>query len=244
LPDCRVGPDVTAIRAAGLSKSYGDVEALADMSLSVDGGELYGFLGANGAGKTTTIRILTGQLVPDAGEVEVLGVDPTTDPVEVRRRVGVLPEREAPPTFLSAREYLAFVGAVRGMDDEAVAARTATWADRLSFEPTLDTLCGDLSRGQQQKVMLAGAFVHEPAAAFIDEPLVNLDPVMQERVKSFFASYCDAGNALFVSTHHVEVAADLCDRVGVVREGELRVERTAAELTDGSELLADFGVEP
>jgi ABC-2 type transport system ATP-binding protein len=231
---------VTAVRASELSKSFGDVEALAGMSVSVGAGELFGFLGANGAGKTTTIRILTGQLRPDGGEAEVLGVDPAADPVEVRRRIGVLPEQESPPSFLTPREYFAFVGAVREMERSTVADRVEQWADRLSYVGKLDTLCADLSRGQQQKVMLTQAFLHEPAAVFIDEPLVNLDPVMQERAKAFLREYRDAGNALFVSTHHVEVAAELCDRVGIVREGRLRAERRPAELDDASALLEEF----
>jgi ABC-2 type transport system ATP-binding protein len=231
---------VTALRARGLRKSFGDVQALDGMSLSVEAGELFGFLGANGAGKTTTIRILTGQLRPDGGDAEVLGVDPTVDPVGVRRRIGVLPEQESPPSFLTPREYFSFVGAVRGLDDGTVDERVAAWADRLSYEGKLDTLCADLSRGQQQKVMITQAFLHEPAAVFIDEPLVNLDPVMQERAKAFLRDYRDAGNALFVSTHHVEVAAELCDRVGIVSEGRLRVERRPSAFDDPSALLDEF----
>lgn len=231
---------MTALRARGLRKSFGDVQALDGMSLSVEAGELFGFLGANGAGKTTTIRILTGQLRPDGGDAEVLGVDPTVDPVGVRRRIGVLPEQESPPSFLTPREYFSFVGAVRGLDDGTVDERVAAWADRLSYEGKLDTLCTDLSRGQQQKVMITQAFLHEPAAVFIDEPLVNLDPVMQERAKAFLRDYRDAGNALFVSTHHVEVAAELCDRVGIVSEGRLRVERRPSAFDDPSALLDEF----
>jgi len=231
---------VTALRARGLRKAFGDVQALDGMSLSVEAGELFGFLGANGAGKTTTIRILTGQLRPDGGDAEVLGVDPTVDPVGVRRRIGVLPEQESPPSFLTPREYFSFVGAVRGLEDGTVDERVAAWADRLSYEGKLDTLCADLSRGQQQKVMITQAFLHEPAAVFIDEPLVNLDPVMQERAKAFLRDYRDAGNALFVSTHHVEVAAELCDRVGIVSEGRLRVERRPSAFDDPSALLDEF----
>ena len=231
---------MTALRARGLRKAFGDVQALDGMSLSVEAGELFGFLGANGAGKTTTIRILTGQLRPDGGDAEVLGVDPTVDPVGVRRRIGVLPEQESPPSFLTPREYFSFVGAVRGLEDGTVDERVAAWADRLSYEGKLDTLCADLSRGQQQKVMITQAFLHEPAAVFIDEPLVNLDPVMQERAKAFLRDYRDAGNALFVSTHHVEVAAELCDRVGIVSEGRLRVERRPSAFDDPSALLDEF----
>jgi len=231
---------MSAIRAEAVSKSFGDVAALRGLSLSVDAGELFGLLGPNGAGKTTTIRILTGQLVPDAGEVSVLGVDPVTEPVEVRCRIGVLPEQASPPSFLTPREYFDFVGTVRDLDDDVVAERVDGWTDRLAFAEQLDTLNTDLSRGQQQKVMITATFLHEPAVVFIDEPLVNLDPIVQERVKRFLAAYVEAGNAIFLSTHHIEVAEALCTHVGVVREGRLVAEREPAALAPDESLLDLF----
>jgi ABC-2 type transport system ATP-binding protein len=231
---------MTAIRTDGLRKSYGDVRALSALSLTVDDGELFGFLGPNGAGKTTTIRVLTGQLVPDAGSVDVLGVDPVADPIEVRRRVGVLPEQESPPSFMTPREYFSFVGEVRDIDPAVVRERTDEWADRLLYSEQLDTLNTDLSRGQQQKVMITQAFLHEPDLVFIDEPLANLDPIVQERAKRYFEAYRDAGNTLFLSTHHIEVAEELCSRVGIVNDGELVAERDPAALDDGESLLDAF----
>jgi ABC-2 type transport system ATP-binding protein len=230
---------VTAIRADGVAKSYGDVQALTDLSLTVERGELFGVLGPNGAGKTTTMEILTGQLEPDAGAVEVLGTDPTEDPIGVRRGIGILPEQESPPSFLTPREYFSFVGRVRDVPAATVESRVVEWADRLSFRAKLDTLCSDLSRGQQQKVMLTAAFLHEPAAVFIDEPLANLDPIVQETVKEFLESYRADGNALFLSTHHVEVAESICTRVAIVADGRVQRERRPSEL-DGESLLNEF----
>lgn len=224
---------MTAIRVTGVSKTYGDLMALEDLSLEIERGELFGFLGPNGAGKTTTIRVLTGQLLPDDGRVSVLGTDPTTDPVATRRRVGVLPEQEAPPDFMTPREYFAFVGTVRDLDPETMTARIEEWADRLGFRAKLDTLNTDLSRGQQQKTMITATFLHEPAVVFIDEPLVNLDPIVQERVKRFLIDYADAGNAVFLSTHHIEVAEELCTRVGIISEGALIAE-CVPDTDDGS----------
>ena len=231
---------MAAIGARDVSKSFGDLEALAGLTLAVDAGELFGLLGPNGAGKTTAIRILTGQLVPDAGEVEVLGVDPVAEPVEARRRLGVLPEQASPPSFLTPREFFDFVGTMRSLEPDLVADRVDAWADRLAFAEKLDTLNTDLSRGQQQKVMVAATFLHEPAAVFIDEPLVNLDPIVQERLKRYLVEYVDAGNAVFLSTHHIEVAERLCTRVGVVRAGRLVAEREPATLADGESLLDLF----
>ena len=231
---------MTAIRTDDLRKQYGEVAALDGLDLTVDPGELYGLLGPNGAGKTTTMELLTGQTVPDSGEASVLDVDPATDPVGVRELVGILPEKESPPSFLTPREYLQFVGSVRGIDDAAVDERTAAWADRLGFAAKLDTLATDLSRGQQQKVMIAGAFLHEPALVFIDEPLANLDPIVQERVKRFLVEYRDAGNTVVISTHNVDVAAELCSRVGIVSAGTLVAEVVPGELDTDETLLDAF----
>ena len=231
------------ILAAGLEKSYGTVDALSGLSVDVSRGELFGFLGPNGAGKTTTIRVLTGQLAPDRGSAEVLGVDPLAEPIETRRRVGILPEQGTPPSFLTPREYFDFVGNVRDLEPDLVARRVETWADRLAFSGKLDTLHTDLSRGQQQKVMIAQAFLHEPAVVFIDEPLANLDPLVQEQVKRFLLEYAADDNAVFVSTHNIDVAAEICTRVGIVADGRLVAERSVddgAGVGEGESLLETF----
>jgi ABC-2 type transport system ATP-binding protein len=215
---------MSAITASGVAKSYGDVPALRTLELAIEQGELYGLLGPNGAGKTTAIQVLTGQIQPDEGSVSVLGIDPTEQPVTVRERAGILPEKEAPPSFLTPREYFAFVGSVRNIDDTVRDRRVAEWADMLAFEDHLDTLATDCSRGTQQKVMITAAFLHDPDAVFIDEPLANLDPIVQERVKRHLANYAE-DNAVLISTHHVEVAEELCTRVGIVDEGRVVAER-------------------
>ncbi|GAA0289907.1 ABC transporter ATP-binding protein [Halarchaeum salinum] len=224
--------DVNAIATADLRKAYGDLTALSGLTLDVPAGELFGLLGPNGAGKSTTIRILTGQLRPDAGSASVLGIDPVDDPVGVRERVGILPEQESPPSFMTPREYFDFVGSVRDLDAAVVEERVETWADRLAYEAKLDTMHTDLSRGQQQKVMVTAAFLHDPDLVFIDEPLANLDPIVQEAVKRFLRDYRDAGNTVFLSTHDIDVAAELCDRVGIVNEGELVTTCRPAELSE------------
>jgi len=231
---------VTAIQIESLRKSYGDVTAVDGLSIAVDEGELFGLLGPNGAGKTTTMEVLTGQIEPEHGRVAVLGIDPVERPTAVRERVGVLPEKESPPSFVTPREYFDFVGAVRGVPDDEVDERTETWAERLGFAEKLDTLATDLSRGQQQKVMITGAFLHEPPVVFIDEPLANLDPIVQERVKRFLRSYRDAGNTLVVTTHDVDVAAELCSRVGILHGGDLVADVRPSELPAGETLLDVF----
>lgn len=229
-----------AIQIQNLTKSYGDVIAVDDLSLTVAEGELFGLLGPNGAGKTTTMETLTGQITPESGEVSVLGIDPVREPTAVRERVGVLPEKESPPSFMTPREYFHFIGAVRGLADGEVDERVETWADRLGFPEKLDTVSTDLSRGQQQKVMIAGAFLHEPAVVFIDEPLANLDPIVQERVKRFFREYREAGNTMIITTHDVDVAAELCSRVGIVYGGRIVADVRPSELSPRETLLDVF----
>ncbi|MFB6132649.1 MAG: AAA family ATPase, partial [Halanaeroarchaeum sp.] len=157
-----------------------------------------------------------------------------------RERVGILPEKESPPSFLTPREYFQFVGAVRDLPDEQVDVATDEWAQRLGFNEKLDTLSSDLSRGQKQKVMIATAFLHEPAAVFIDEPLANLDPLIQERVKRFLAEYREAGNTVLISTHNVEVAAELCTRVGILYDGRLLTDVRPGDLDPDRSLLDVF----
>lgn len=231
---------MTAIRVDGLSKRFGTVTALDGLSLEIAEGELYGLLGPNGAGKTTTIEILTGQTRPDDGTARVIGIDPINRPVEVRRRVGILPEKESPPSLMTPREYLRFSGDVRDIAEDRVDVRIHAWANRLGFVEKLDTLSTDLSRGQQQKVMIAAAFLHDPAVVFIDEPLANLDPIVQERVKRFLREYREAGNTVLLSTHDVAVAGELCSRVGILDGGRFVDEVRPADLGPGSSLLDEF----
>lgn len=222
---------MTAITVEGLSKAYGTTSVLSNLSFDVTAGTVFGLLGKNGAGKTTTISVLTGIVPPDAGSVSVLGVDPSDDPEGVRERIGVLPEKESPPSFLTPREYFSFVGGVRELDADFVETRVDEWAERLDFTEKLDTLCKDLSRGQQQKVMLTQAFLHDPELVFIDEPLANLDPVIQERVKALIREFQACGTTMVLSTHHVEVAQELCTQVGVLVDGAFAVECDPRELS-------------
>ena len=190
-----------------------------EISLEVPAGALFGLLGPNGSGKSTTIRMLSGQTRPTSGTATVLGVDAAADPVGVRRRIGLIPEQETPPSFLTAEEYLRFVGAVRGLDGADEAA--AWWFEFLDFDDKRDVLCKDLSRGTRQKLMFAQAFLHRPALALIDEPLVNFDPIVQHQVKEFLVDYVREGNTVFLSTHILEVAEEVCTGYAILHRGRL-----------------------
>lgn len=204
------------IEVEDLAKSYGDVEALTSVDMEVEKGEIVGILGANGAGKSTLVQILTGQIDRDSGDVEVLNMDPSENGVELRERLGVLPEREDPPSFLTGEEYLDFVADVREQDVDK-----EYWRDRFNLKGKMDKLTYNLSKGERQKLMIAQAFFHEPDLVFIDEPLVNLDPVIQERAKDLFRERREEGGTIFLSTHVVSLAEEICDRVFFLEDGEI-----------------------
>lgn len=220
-----------------VEKEYDSVRALDGISLEINKGEFYGFLGKNGVGKTTLINILTGQTEADTGTVDVFGQSARESGDKIRERVGILPEQEVPPSFLTPVEYFDFVGDVRGIDKDVIDERVSEWSELLSITDKLDSLNKTLSRGQQQKVMLTAAFLHNPDIVFIDEPLVNLDPIVQESVKQFFKDYHDEGNTLVLSTHYTEAAEELCSRVGFIDEGKMVAERRTDSLADDEQLM-------
>jgi ABC-2 type transport system ATP-binding protein len=207
------------IEVKGLSKSYGQTQAVDGVDLSIGKGELFGLLGPNGSGKTTMIKMLTGQIKPTSGALKVHGINVLEDPLRVRELVGVIPEQETPPSFLTAEEYLHFVAKIRKMEHFEEACNK--WFEFFDFGDQKDSLCKDLSRGTRQKLMFAQAFLHEPELAIIDEPLINLDPVMQKKVKDFLKGYVDNGGTVFISTHILEIAKEICTSIGIIYRGKL-----------------------
>ena len=226
------------LEAHELSKTYGDVRAVRNITFSVEKGSFFGLLGPNGSGKSTTIKMMTGQIKPTGGKVSVLGIDAVVDPVGVRTRVGIIPEQETPPSFLTAMEYLRFVAAVRKIPD--IEKKADWWFDFMDFADKKDVLCKDLSRGTRQKLMFTQAFIHEPELAVIDEPLVNFDPIMQDLVKEFLKEYVKRGNTVFISTHILEIAEEICSSFAVLHKGNLLHIGTVAELTQKGEHLPSF----
>jgi ABC-2 type transport system ATP-binding protein len=207
------------IEIRNLSKYYGSTKAVNEVSLSIGKGELFGLLGPNGSGKTTMIKMLTGQIKPTAGFLKVHGVDVLENPIKVRELIGVIPEQETPPSFLTAEEYLHFVAKIRKIKQyEDVCEK---WFEFFDFKNQKNSLCKDLSRGTRQKLMFVQAFLHEPKLAIIDEPLINLDPVMQKKVKNFLVNYVKNGGTIFISTHILEIAKQICTSIGIIYKGKL-----------------------
>lgn len=225
------------IETDGLTKNFGKVTAVDDLDLTVESEQLFGFIGPNGAGKSTTINLLTGQIEPTSGDCRVMGNDPVKNPVEVREKIGILPEREDPPTFFTPREYFEFVAKVRNVEN--IQDRIEEWAKRLKFEDKLDVMNKDLSKGEKQKVMVTQTFLHEPELVFIDEPLINLDPEIQERIKKYSLDYREEGNTIFLSTHVMSLADEICTHIGLISGGKLVVSGEKESLKEEGEDLTD-----
>ena len=221
-----------------LTKKYAELTAVNSVTLNVRKGSLFGLLGPNGSGKTTMIKMLTGQIKPTSGNARVLGLDIESDPVGVRKLVGIIPEQESPPSFLTAMEYLEFIADIRKIPD--LENKADWWFDFLEYGDKRNVLCKDLSRGTRQKLMLTQAFIHEPELALIDEPLINFDPIMQDKVKSFFVSYTKKGKTLFISTHLLDTAEEICTEVAILHLGDLLYTGTIDSVRQEGRHLSDL----
>jgi ABC-2 type transport system ATP-binding protein len=218
------------IQTMKLTRQFGSLVAVKDLNLEVKTGELFGFLGPNGAGKTTTIRLLIGLLQPTAGTAIVAGHDVQKEPMAVKQAVGYLAEMPYLYDKLTGREYLRFIGGLYGLADEESDAR----ADRLLalFDLTEkgDQLIESYSGGMRQKIALSGALLHEPHVLLLDEPLSGLDPHSARRVKKVLRELCHRGVTVFLSTHILEIAEQMCDRVSILDRGRLIAVGTMEEL--------------
>jgi ABC-2 type transport system ATP-binding protein len=221
----------------GITKQFSQTKALDNVSLSVDEGELFGLLGPNGSGKSTMIKILTGQIRPSSGSATIAGIDVLKEPVKIREILGIIPEQENPPSFLTAEEYLYFVCEIRKLS--GIKERVEHWFTLLDFSSQKNILCKDLSRGTRQKLMFAQAFIHEPKIAFIDEPLVNLDPIAQKIVKDFLKEKTKHGCTIFFSTHTLEIVEEICTRIAIINNGRVLYEGKIKDIRKGKKTLED-----
>ncbi len=218
-----------ALEIHGLRKRFERV-AVDCLDLSIPTGEFYALLGPNGAGKTTTLRMIAGLLKPDAGTIAVCGVDAVADPVAAKRLMAWLSEEPMIYDKLTPREYLDFVAGLWDVAPAAAEARSRELLDWLGLEPHANERCQGFSKGMRQKVALAGALVHEPKLIILDEPLTGLDAASARQVKTALRARVAAGASIVMTTHILEVAERMADRIGVIAEGRLIAEGTLAEL--------------
>ncbi len=222
------GTEMISLR--GVKKRYGKFAAVKGVDLDVHRGEIFGFLGPNGAGKTTTIRMVAGVLQPSEGRVLVGGDDMEKSPESAKARIGYIPDRPYLYEKLSGGEFLRFVAGLWGKDGEAVEARADRLLELFQLSQWKDELIESYSHGMRQKILISSALIHQPEVIVVDEPLVGLDPRAARLLKDLFKTFVKNGGTVFLSTHTLEVAEALCDRIAIINKGEIMALGTMDEL--------------
>lgn len=218
------------IELESIRKKYADVTAVQDLSLSIPRGEIFGFIGPNGAGKTTTIKILGGILAPSQGRVRICGFDMSEQPEEAKRRIGFIPDRPYLYEKLTAMEFLQFTAELYGLGKNGFQEKAETELERFSLTEWTDELIESYSHGMKQRLVMAAALLIEPEVIVVDEPMVGLDPIAIKMVKDLFRSLAAKGTTIFMSTHTLQVAQDICHRIGVIHRGRLIATGTPEDL--------------
>jgi ABC-2 type transport system ATP-binding protein len=222
------------IETQQLIKKFGEKLAVDDVSFQVSGGEIFGFLGPNGAGKTTTIKMIVGLLQPTSGTVRVAGFDVQKESLKAKSSSGFVPDEPNLYPKLTARELLRFIGDLYQMDAERVRHRTEELLRLFDLENAGDDTIDSYSHGMQQKTALAAALLHDPKVLVLDEPTVGLDPKSARLIKDILRQLADRGAAVFLSTHILEIAERMCDRIGIINQGRLIAVGTMEELRSTS----------
>ncbi|HET9439007.1 MAG TPA: ABC transporter ATP-binding protein [Longimicrobiales bacterium] len=218
------------IRLEGVTKQYGRFTAVHPLDLHVKRGEMFGFLGPNGAGKTTTIRMIAGVLRPTAGRTFIAGHDIALEPLLAKRHVGYIPDRPSVYEKLTGAEFLRFVSGLWGKDGQEAEKRADDLLDLFELTEWKNTLVESYSHGMRQKLLISSALVHSPDLIIVDEPMVGLDPKAARLIKELLKSFTAAGGTVFLSTHTLEVAEVLCDRIAILHGGRIRAMGTMTDL--------------
>jgi ABC-2 type transport system ATP-binding protein len=218
------------IRLTNLTKRYGSFTAVDGIDLEVPSGELFGFLGPNGAGKTTTLRMIAGILKPTSGVVEIGGDDLERKPRKAKTRMGFIPDRPFVYDKLTGAEFLRFVAALYGQEGPAIEHRMDELLKLFDLAPWKDELTESYSHGMRQKLIISSALIHQPEVIVVDEPMVGLDPKSARLLKDLFKEFTSRGGTILMSTHTLEVAEDMCDRIGIIQGGKIVACGTMAEL--------------
>jgi ABC-2 type transport system ATP-binding protein len=214
----------------GVTKNYGSFVAVDNIDLQVNRGEIFGFLGPNGAGKTTTLKMITGLLQPTAGRITVAGHDLCSQPEEAKKRMGFIPDRPFLYDKLTAGEFLGFMGGLWELPENTVQERMEKLLELFELTGWRDELVESFSHGMRQKLIFAGALLHEPELIVVDEPMVGLDPRSIRLVKDIFRRLSSAGKTVMMSTHTLSIAEETCTRVAIIQQGRIVAQGTVEEL--------------
>ncbi len=233
LEDSRIKP---AVILKSVSKAFGTIQAVKDLDLEIGGGTVYGLLGPNGSGKSTVMRMIIGLVRPDSGSIRVCGMDLGSDPIEVKRIVGYVPEDPRMYEYLTGLEYLDFIGDVYGLEPEVKRARIDEFIGAFGLEGRENDMISGYSHGMKQKVAIIGAILHRPRLLVFDEPLSGLDPKSARIVKDLVHRLAGEGVTTLFSTHVLEIADAICDRICVLYQGEKIVEGAPRELREMADM--------
>jgi ABC-2 type transport system ATP-binding protein len=233
---------IHVIEMKEVTRSFGSLVAVDRVSLSVPGGQILGYLGPNGAGKTTTVRMLTGMIRPDSGSITVSGFDIGKDPLEVKRRIGFVPESGAIYQSLTPMEYLELIGNLYGMDEQAIRRHSEELFVFFQLEKQMHEPMPGFSKGMKQKVVIASALLHNPSVIFLDEPLNGLDANTVLRMKTLLRTLADEGKTIFYCSHILEVVENLCDRVVIIDDGKVVADGSVQKLKEMTERSSLEGV--
>ena len=218
------------IELKSLTKKYGDYTAVDDLNLSVQKGEIFGFIGPNGAGKTTTIKMIGGILAPSAGTVKITGIDIQQEPEKAKGKIGFIPDRPYLYEKLTGLEFLKFTADLYGVPDDIFSQKAQQNLEMFSLADWSDELIESYSHGMKQRLIMSAALLHDPEVIIVDEPMVGLDPMAILMVKDLFQRLAQKGVTVFMSTHTLAVAEDICERIGVINKGQLIASGTTADL--------------
>ncbi len=228
------------LRIENLTKKYGDVLAVNSLNLHINKGEIYGFIGHNGAGKTTTIKACCGILKSDTGNIYIDGISITENPLEAKRNLAYIPDNPDLYDYMSGIKYLNFIADIFGIPADVRKERIEKYADAFELTADLATKIGSYSHGMKQKLAIISALIHTPKLIIMDEPFVGLDPKASFTLKRIMREFCDNGGAIFFSTHVLEVAEKLCDKIAIIKKGVLVKSGTTDEIIGDTSLESVF----
>jgi len=225
------------IKLTNLTKKYSDTVAVDNLNLHIQKGEIFGFIGPNGAGKTTTIKMLGGILEPTSGKIEICAIDIKDDPESAKRKIGFIPDRPYLYEKLTGMEFLKFTADLYNVDEAVFEKESQDSLNMFSLSDWSDELIESYSHGMKQRLIMAAALLHSPDVIVVDEPMVGLDPSAIKMVKELFKRLAAEGVTIFMSTHTLKVAEEVCDRIGIIHKGSMIATGTISDLKDKAQFV-------